>query len=83
VNIELLPSAWTYYIVVLLTWLCSPNEMVLLCVKAKLFREFWGDVSEMRRFQDSSICEAVVWKGKTLADRRTITAQIVKHVLDR
>lgn len=25
------------------------------------FRQFWGDRSELRRFQDGAICEAVVW----------------------
>jgi hypothetical protein len=31
-------------------------------VPARAFREFWGDRSELRRFQDGSICEAVVWE---------------------
>ncbi|WAQ98963.1 NOL6-like protein [Mya arenaria] len=28
------------------------------------FREFWGSVCELRRFQDGAICEAVLWMQK-------------------
>lgn len=27
-----------------------------------MFREFWGDRAELRRFKDGSIHEAVVWE---------------------
>ncbi|XP_013410468.1 nucleolar protein 6 [Lingula anatina] len=51
--------------------------------EAKSFREFWGDISELRRFQDGTICEAVVWPSKTLADRRLVCGKIIKHILVR
>ncbi|KAK2159738.1 hypothetical protein LSH36_147g04014 [Paralvinella palmiformis] len=51
--------------------------------EAAEFRQFWGDKSELRRFQDGSICEAAVWSCKTLAERRKISAKIVKHILNR
>ncbi|XP_020297478.1 nucleolar protein 6 [Pseudomyrmex gracilis] len=46
------------------------------------FREFWGAKSELRRFKDGSIREAVVWsKGKTLADKRAICKKIIIYLL--
>uniref|UniRef100_A0A8C3K0Z5 Nucleolar protein 6 n=1 Tax=Calidris pygmaea TaxID=425635 RepID=A0A8C3K0Z5_9CHAR len=45
------------------------------------FRTFWGEKSELRRFQDSSICEAVVWKADTICHKRLIPEQIVRHLL--
>ncbi|XP_051895991.1 nucleolar protein 6 [Pristis pectinata] len=45
------------------------------------FREFWGENSELRRFQDGSICEAVLWKGGNVCDCRRISEQIVKYLL--
>ncbi|XP_078077355.1 nucleolar protein 6 [Mustelus asterias] len=46
------------------------------------FRDFWGDNSELRRFQDGSICEAVLWQGNSMCDRRLIPEQIIKHLLE-
>lgn len=48
------------------------------------FRKFWGDKSELRRFQDGSITEAVVWGAATDAPRqkRLIVKQIVLHLLE-
>ncbi|XP_069697257.1 nucleolar protein 6 isoform X2 [Periplaneta americana] len=47
------------------------------------FREFWGKKSEVRRFQDGSISEAVVWHSgpATLAQKRLICKQIVTYLL--
>uniref|UniRef100_A0A8C0EK39 Nucleolar protein 6 n=1 Tax=Bubo bubo TaxID=30461 RepID=A0A8C0EK39_BUBBB len=45
------------------------------------FRTFWGEKSELRRFQDGSICEAVVWEADTVCQKRLIPEQIVKHLL--
>uniref|UniRef100_A0A8C5LK55 Nucleolar protein 6 n=1 Tax=Leptobrachium leishanense TaxID=445787 RepID=A0A8C5LK55_9ANUR len=45
------------------------------------FRTFWGVKSELRRFQDGSICEAVVWPGETLHEKRKIPELIIKHLL--
>nr|XP_034833632.1 nucleolar protein 6 [Maniola hyperantus] len=49
--------------------------------EAEEFRVFWGDKSELRRFQDGSITEACVWDAATLADRRSISRQIVDYLL--
>ncbi|KAM6036588.1 nucleolar protein 6 isoform 3-T3 [Theristicus caerulescens] len=45
------------------------------------FRTFWGEKSELRRFQDGSICEAVVWEADTVCQKRLIPEQIVRHLL--
>ena len=37
----------------------------------------------MRRFQDGSINEAILWAGATSAERRTIPQQLVTHLLER
>ncbi|XP_052794278.1 nucleolar protein 6-like isoform X2 [Mya arenaria] len=48
------------------------------------FREFWGSVCELRRFQDGAICEAVLWMQKApVCDRQLVCANIIKHVLNR
>ena len=52
-------------------------------VDAKTFKEFWGDKSNLRRFQDGSIVQAVVWNGKSAQERRSILTQITEHVLNR
>ena len=51
--------------------------------QAQAFQLFWGEKSELRRFQDGSICEAVVWPAKNIADRRQIVGKIVKLILNR
>lgn len=38
---------------------------------AAKFQAFWGNKSELRRFQDGKISEAVVWDASP-ADRHTI-----------
>nr|XP_047904507.1 nucleolar protein 6 isoform X2 [Anser cygnoides] len=45
------------------------------------FRNFWGEKSELRRFQDGTICEAVVWEASTVCQKRLIPEQIVRHLL--
>uniref|UniRef100_A0A803YQ82 Nucleolar protein 6 n=1 Tax=Meleagris gallopavo TaxID=9103 RepID=A0A803YQ82_MELGA len=45
------------------------------------FRTFWGEKSELRRFQDGTICEAVVWEASTICQKRLIPEQIVRHLL--
>ncbi|CAL1685523.1 unnamed protein product [Lasius platythorax] len=46
------------------------------------FRNFWGVMSELRRFKDGSIREAVVWsKGKSLSQKRIICKKIVAFLL--
>ncbi|XP_017858430.1 PREDICTED: nucleolar protein 6 [Drosophila arizonae] len=49
------------------------------------FRKFWGEKSNLRRFQDGSITEAVVWAAVTDAPskKRLIVRQIVLHLLEQ
>lgn len=52
--------------------------------EAKEFRDFWGDKSEMRRFKDGTIHEAVLWTSSSLqCERRLVCRKIVKYVLNR
>uniref|UniRef100_A0A158Q7J7 Nucleolar protein 6 n=1 Tax=Elaeophora elaphi TaxID=1147741 RepID=A0A158Q7J7_9BILA len=41
------------------------------------FRQFWGNICELRKFPDNAICEAVVW------DSNNVTVLICQHVLQR
>jgi len=51
-------------------------------LQAADFRDFWGDKSELHRFKDSSIREAVVWsKGKSIAQKRLICKKIITFLL--
>ncbi|KAM4876616.1 nucleolar protein 6 [Thomomys bottae] len=45
------------------------------------FRQFWGSRSELRRFQDGAIREAVVWEAASLSQKRLIPHQVVTHLL--
>ena len=51
--------------------------------EAKEFREFWGDKSELRRFQDGFVCEAVYWPAKTAAEKRQIIVQSIEFILHK
>lgn len=51
--------------------------------EATAFRSFWGSISELRRFQDSSINEAVVWESSCDAEGRRIVEKIIVHLLNR
>ncbi|XP_033750343.1 nucleolar protein 6-like [Pecten maximus] len=53
--------------------------------EAEDFREFWGEKSELRRFKDGSICEAVVWMeaNSEISKKRTVCSIAVKHILLR
>ncbi|XP_077202495.1 nucleolar protein 6 [Paroedura picta] len=51
------------------------------CPEAAEFRTFWGERSELRRFQDGSICEAVLWDATTQSQKRLIPEQIIRHLL--
>jgi len=47
------------------------------------FRAFWGKKSELRRFQDGFVCEAVHWgPAKTWAQRRLICRSIISYLLE-
>ncbi|KAJ5162442.1 hypothetical protein N7492_007834 [Penicillium capsulatum] len=49
--------------------------------EAALFREFWGEKAELRRFKDGSILESLVWSDKPTED--SIVHQILSYVLQR
>uniref|UniRef100_A0A8C5I7E4 Nucleolar protein 6 n=1 Tax=Gouania willdenowi TaxID=441366 RepID=A0A8C5I7E4_GOUWI len=49
--------------------------------KAAEFRQLWGSRSELRRFQDGAITEAVLWEGESMCQKRLIPKQIITHVL--
>ncbi|KAK7543513.1 Nrap protein [Phyllosticta citricarpa] len=49
--------------------------------EAALFRQFWGEKAELRRFKDGSILESLVWSTKD--SKASIFEQIVHYVLDR
>ncbi|GAB6018990.1 Nucleolar protein 6 [Chamberlinius hualienensis] len=51
--------------------------------KVLKFREFWGEKSELRHFQDGSTCETVVWPGKSIADKRAVCKHIVTYIFKR
>lgn len=49
---------------------------------AKAFRAFWGEKSELRRFQDGKIAESVVWANKKF-DSHNIVSSVLKYTLSR
>ncbi|KAM7363177.1 nucleolar protein 6 Mat89Ba [Cochliomyia hominivorax] len=50
---------------------------------ASKFRAFWGDKAQLRRFQDGSITESVVWASANddLSKKRSIVRSIVLYLL--
>jgi U3 small nucleolar RNA-associated protein 22 len=54
--------------------------------EAAEFHSFWGEKSELRRFQDGSINEAVVWEEANqcgVAGKRLVCYRIIQHLLHR
>uniref|UniRef100_A0A3Q1AQ75 Nucleolar protein 6 n=1 Tax=Amphiprion ocellaris TaxID=80972 RepID=A0A3Q1AQ75_AMPOC len=49
--------------------------------KAAEFRQLWGLRSELRRFQDGAITEAVLWDGESMCQKRLVPKQIITHLL--
>ncbi|XP_074526984.1 nucleolar protein 6 [Halichoeres trimaculatus] len=49
--------------------------------KAAEFRQLWGSRSELRRFQDGAITEAVLWEGKSMYQKQLVPKQIITHLL--
>ncbi|KAI8108438.1 hypothetical protein M9434_006464 [Picochlorum sp. BPE23] len=47
---------------------------------AKEFRLFWGDKSELRRFQDGKICESVIWSTDE-SNKDAVVRQILDYIL--
>ncbi|KAK2911723.1 hypothetical protein QQF64_027542 [Cirrhinus molitorella] len=50
--------------------------------KAAEFRQLWGSLSELRRFQDGGITEAVLWSGNSSSQKRSVPMQIITHLLN-
>lgn len=48
----------------------------------EIFREFWGEKCQLRRFQDGVIVHAVVWEGKSWGDRGNQTSRLNNHGQD-
>ena len=63
--------------------LLTPPSPSLSVTQAAEFRVFWGEKAELRRFQDGSINEAVVWGGGSVGGRRGVVTQVVRHLLQR
>lgn len=55
-----------------------------MLLQANEFRSFWGNKSQLRRFKDGEVCEAVVWaniKADISANKkRCITRNIVQYI---
>ena len=47
------------------------------------FCELWGNKAEVRRFQDGSITESVVWHVRDSDQRAHVPVMIVRHILER
>lgn len=47
----------------------------------KIFSDFWGKKSELRRFKDGSIVESVVWETQGYENKSLIVEQIVRYLL--
>lgn len=47
----------------------------------RVFQQFWGDKSELRRFKDGKIEEVVVWEAPTVLSRFAVPEQIVRYIL--
>lgn len=50
---------------------------------AQSFRNFWGEKSNLRRFMDGAICEAVVWEANSVCEKRNLLSQIIPYILQR
>lgn len=60
--------------------------IIYICVmmtpcQAAEFRQLWGSRSELRRFQDGAITEAVLWEGTNMCQKQLVPRQIVTHLL--
>ncbi|KAG8478251.1 hypothetical protein CXB51_028141 [Gossypium anomalum] len=50
--------------------------------EALMFRKFWGEKAELRRFQDGKIAESTVWESKQ-GTRHLILKRIIEFLLGR
>ena len=49
--------------------------------EAKEFKDLWTEKSELRRFQDLSVCETVYWKTRCFAEQRQIIDLSIQYIL--
>ncbi|KAI0988161.1 hypothetical protein GJ496_000129 [Pomphorhynchus laevis] len=47
------------------------------------FKQFWGDVVSLRRFNDGTITEAVHWPCNNMDDKLHVWTRIIRYVLKR
>lgn len=54
-------------------------------MEANQFRNFWGDKSEIRRFNDGSIAESILWcpANAPIGEKRLIVQQIIVYLLQK
>ncbi|KAL8705543.1 MAG: hypothetical protein Q9201_001360 [Fulgogasparrea decipioides] len=48
---------------------------------AAIFRKFWGDKAELRRFKDGTILESLIWNGSDT--NQAVIDQIITYILQR
>ena len=48
---------------------------------AAVFRKFWGDKAELRRFKDGTIMESLIWD--TSNSQQSVIGSIINHILRR
>ncbi|ELT97667.1 hypothetical protein CAPTEDRAFT_223604 [Capitella teleta] len=51
--------------------------------EAQEFKDFWGEKSDLRRFRDGAICEAVVWPCDLISQQRDVVVRICSYVLQK
>ena len=51
--------------------------------EAQEFRAFWGEKSEIRRFQNGDIREAIYWECNSIQEKRNIILNAIKYALNR
>ncbi|PWN52033.1 Nrap protein [Violaceomyces palustris] len=50
---------------------------------AEEFRNFWGNLAELRRFKDGRILESVIWNAPTIPSRFSIPRRILSYAFER
>ncbi|RWS28285.1 nucleolar protein 6-like protein [Leptotrombidium deliense] len=51
--------------------------------EAEDFKLYWEELSELRRFQDGEVCEAVYWKASNINEKRHIFRTALRHILQK
>ena len=80
------PPADSNEVIIYCSLCCFHFILSLSLSQAIAFRSFWGERSELRRFPDGSINEAVLWtkeEGEGEAEKRNVPRRIIEHVIRR